>query len=609
MKVFVGLFLSMAILIVVACNSMGLETIKLQKLEIVCQGQPVANAEVEVLGYGVFGQTNTMGIFALSEFWDRLEQKKVGVPDKISLLIKNSGKIPTTIQAVDKKALLSMIAPHSIPLVQVRIPPYTLPAKASQLRVFGPRVVNQQGQPISEADVFVLNTKLRDQIYDGQIKFVPYIPDDANSFEVVLSKKGYQTQIIKVYIPEHKRGHEAFPMSEQDVVMRPDWFFPIVIKLHKGEPLDSPIDQSNLSFYENPQEIGVLAEVVTKRETHYYAWDNLARATVGADISLGSLELRLKDIETSPLLSGYMRLLDKSKIPNFVLTNESIRNLPIAVESPVQKRAADTIPIGMSFSAKVVIVVLIISAIGIGIVACVFLVNAQRGRTRRKEQEEAKRYKQAGINFWQELETQLNKSKKALKNTRESYLKSRLQEAIALIERLRDKSLEIRQEVDKIIPSVEQLKNQRQQLVAMMKHNTDMKEYNHAKVNMRKIEQVETYLAELRQSQENLQHSLSANNSELRQNLNRLRGIIERINLKQSLTEIERELSGIVTNLGEVLTAEITTGIDAESLVKHSREIRETDDILQAIDTEVSGITEIDIAEMREFLNSHKRRK
>ena len=584
------------ILLFGASDALAITQIEMEEIQLFSAGEPVSGIEIEVLGYGISSKTNSTGRFDLSPFQERLHQKEIeNLPEKITLLIKTQGNIPTILKEISRESLRSRIT------IRIEVERLAVFQKdARQLKVYGPRVVDRKGIPISGADIFVIGTLLHDGTKDGEIHFIPYISDKLYSFDVVLSKKGYRTEIVKVKIPKHKRGIEEFPMAEDDIVMQPDWYFPAPVILQASEYLDSPIARSEISFYESPQEIVVLAEVITEKGAHYYGWDYLNRENLGAYILGESLSLRLEG--DKPNLSGYSRLSDKSSIPNFVLTDESTtRYLQVARETPAREQVVGTDQDSMSFFAKVGIILLIVVCVAILVTVWFLLLRARRARVQQQEQQKTAQYKEAGISFWRRLEESLEKVD-FLKGVKGS-LKEPLVEMVSVIQSLRNKSFEISEKISQINGVFERLQKQKAELLAVMKKQMSSEQYTPAKATADRIEDVEREIKQAEAGKEKLNSLLKNNNEQLKRTLDCFENALRRIRLEQQQEDLSEEVRAVLNDVMGAAPIDIETALDVEELSRESESARDFEEAYAELEVGAQVTNESEIQELQRFID------
>ncbi|MFQ6040057.1 MAG: hypothetical protein ACE5PV_04305 [Candidatus Poribacteria bacterium] len=582
-------------------GTLATSRIETQEIQLFSAGEPISRIEVEVLGYGIFSRTTSTGRFDLSPLQERLRQKELeNIPEKITLLIKTQGNIPTLLKELSGEALRSR---KTVRLDLEKLPVFQQDAR--QLKVHGPQVVDGKGKPISGVDIFVIGTLLHDETKDGEIHFIPYISDKIDSFDVVLSKKGYRTEIARVKIPKHKRGIEEFPLAEDDIVMRPDWYFPVPIVLHASEYLDSPIASSEINFYTNPQGIAVLAEVITEKGTHYYGSDYLPRENLSDYILSGSLALKLRS--DKPNLGGYSRLSDKSNIPNFVLTDESTtRYLRVARETPAREKVAGVDQTSMSFVAKVGIIFLIAACIAILATVWILIAKVRQRRIRREEQHKATRYAKAGISFWRQLEEGLEKAS-SMTGVKEP-LKAPLVEMTAVMRDLRDKSFEISAKISQIDAIFERLENQKAELLSMMKRQMSSEQYTSAQATADRIEQIERGVKRAETEKERLNNLLKNNNEQLKRTLDCLENSCSRILLEQQQEDLSEEVRTVLNGVVESASVDVETVVDVEELSRESESARDFEEAYAELEVGGKVTSASEIQALHEFLDARTKR-
>jgi hypothetical protein len=581
-------------------DTLALTRIETQEIQLFSAGKPAAGIEIEVLGYGISSRTTSTGRFDFSPLQQRLRQKeREDIPEKISLLIKTQGNIPTLLKEISEEVLRSR---KVVRLDLERLPVFQ--QEARQLKVHGPKVVDSRGRPISGVDIFVIGTLLHDETKNGEIHFIPYISDKIDSFDVVLSKKGYRTEIVRVKIPKHKRGIEEFSLAENDIVMRPDWYFPVPVILHASGYLDSSIARSEINFYTNPQEIAVLAEVITETGTPYYGLDYLRRDNLSDYILSGLLSLKLES--NKPNLSQYSRLRDRSKIPNFVFTDDSTTRLRVAREAPAREKVAGVTQASMSFGAKVGIILLIVAGISILVAVWFLIVRVRQGRVRREEQQKAERYAKAGISFWRQLEDGLQRVN-VIEGVKEP-LKAPLVEMASALRALKDKSFEISEKIFQIDAIFERLKNQKVELLSMMKRQMSSEQYTSAQATADRIEQIERGIKQAETEKERLNDWLKDNNEQLKRTLDCLENSCARIRLEQEQEGLSEEVRTVLNGIIENASVDVKTVVDVEELSRESEFARDFEEAYAELEVGGKVTSASEIQDLRQFLDTRTQR-
>ncbi len=254
---------------------------------------------------------------------------------------------------------------------------------------------------------------------------------------------------------------------------------------------------------------------------------------------------------------------------------------------------------------RVIVLGVFMVACPVGLAVRVLILDKIKEKQRQIKEKQKQRTKKA-YRFGGWVEDILDEAKAALPLFVKDYLKTRLQEAINIAVEVRNRSIDISIEIDRVKPLAIQLKKQKGELVKIMNKEMEMQEYRQARITKKQIEQIVRQLKEPEKTLQNLEILLDKNNSELQKQIFRIKKILELRELDDSRGQVEQALDSLSRDINQVANADLKTEIKSRSSLKRSQDARKTDDIRINLDAEVSSITDSEIDEMRQFLDNQK---
>ncbi len=597
-------FLVVVLMVVCLVGEVSAASANGPKLNFSAQGQSMAGLEVEILGLGIKGRTDSAGNFDCSALNERILQKKMStnLSEKIRVLVKTLQDVPTQVIEFPMSELTSI----QIKRIELK-KSSTVREQANVLKVVGPSLRNYGGELImSGVEILVLGDHSRDTVQDGLISLTPYIDDQDHSFTMVLIGQGYETKFVNVNIPRHKRGEEVFQAAKGDLTLKPDFFKPIELVLTAPPQLnlDYPVQTKKVEYFQDKDLFIVRVVLTTESQRQYFGGFAFPKEQAGIYPLQERQELPISESPSRGL--ALVPLNDLQGVPNFVLTKDSFRSLKVAQPALPQAQSELKTKEGLSFGTKVFLVCLVI--FGLVIISLAYEALRIRKEARRAEAEKFLResYIAAGINFLDEIDLTLASMKKAMPLALTQGIAQLLEDAGEVVQNLLRNGVKINADKNRLVGVLKRLNDFLQRLLRTMRQYLEARQYGQAKTVQGQILSLEAEIKKVEEAKASLEESLETNNQKLREAVSFLRSFILKIELQKELERLKAEVPQALQDFMGALPVDRAAALDVDALVEALKSNKDLESALREVEGEekVTELAEVD--QLAKFLEDRE---